>query len=223
MCIANNLELLKAALPDRVKLVAVTKTHPEEMIMELYRFGHKIYGENKVQELVGKYQNLPKDIQWHMIGHLQSNKVKQIAPFVSLIHSVDSAGLLEVINKEAIKNNRVIDCLLQLRIAREETKYGLQYKDITALLQSQLFHQFNNIKILGLMGMATFSDDEGIVRQEFEYLTKCFNELKEQYFAEKPYFCELSIGMSGDYKLAIEAGSTMVRIGSLIFGERNYK
>ncbi|MBN2610600.1 MAG: YggS family pyridoxal phosphate-dependent enzyme [Bacteroidales bacterium] len=223
MDIAKNLEILKTDLPDSVKLVAVTKTHPEDLIMQLYHAGHKIMGENKVQELAGKYHNLPKDIQWHMIGHLQSNKVKYIAPFVSLIHSVDSAGLLETINKEAIKNNRVIDCLLQLRIAREETKYGLQYEDITAILQSQLFHKLNNIKILGLMGMATFTDDTDIVREEFNYLAMCFWKLKGQYFTEKPYFCELSMGMSDDYKLAVEAGSTIVRIGSLIFGERNYK
>ena len=223
MDVISNLKHIIHELPPRVKLIAVSKTHPENEILKVYNAGHKIFGENKAQELITKYEKLPGDIEWHMIGHLQSNKVKYIAPFVSLIHSVDSGHLLSTINKEAIKNNRIVDCLLQLKIAREESKYGLTMEDTIVLLKSDEYNLMQNVRIVGLMGMATFTDDENLVKQEFEYLVKCFQKIKEKYFNEKTYFCELSMGMSGDYKLAIAAGSTMVRIGSLIFGERNYQ
>ncbi len=223
MDIARNLNRIIDELPAHVKLIAVSKTHPSDAILKVYNAGHKIFGENKVQEMASKYEKLPKDIEWHMIGHLQSNKVKYIVPFVALIHSVDSLHLLSAINKEAIKNNRIVDCLLQLKIAKEESKYGLSLEETINLLKSPEYSQINNTRITGLMGMATFTDDDALVNHEFEYLAECFQKIKKQYFSEKPYFCELSMGMSDDYKLAIAAGSTMVRIGSLIFGERNYQ
>ncbi len=222
MDIASNLNLILKELPSHVKLIAVTKTHPEDVIIQAYQSGHKIFGENKAQELAAKYHKLPRDIEWHMIGHLQTNKVKYIAPFVHLIHAVDSIKLLRTIDSEAAKNNRIIDCLLQLKIAKEESKFGMSYEDIIKLLHSEDYVQCKNVRIAGLMGMATFTEDKTLIKNEFEYLAASFWSIKESFFKEKTYFCELSMGMSDDYKTAIEAGSTMVRIGSLIFGEREY-
>jgi pyridoxal phosphate enzyme (YggS family) len=220
MSISENLNNLRKELPGKIKIVAVSKTKPEEIILEAYRAGHKIFGENKVQELIRKYENLPKDIEWHMVGHLQTNKAKYIASFISLIHSVDSLKLLTEINKEALKNNRIIDCLLQLRIAKEETKYGATFDEIKNILNSTEFREMKNVRVNGLMGMATFTSDKTIINKEFSYLAECFNQLKEYFYSDSEYFKELSMGMSDDYDLAVQAGSTMVRIGSLIFGAR---
>lgn len=223
MSIQTNIQEIKKSLPPHVTLVAVSKTHPVETVMEAYNAGHRIFGENKVQELVPKYETMPKDIEWHLIGHLQSNKVKYIAPFVSLIHSVDSLNLLEIIDKEAQKCNRVIDCLLQIHIASEETKFGLSADELEELICSQVFKEMKNIRVIGLMGMATFTDNMAQVRVEFRFLANLFRSVKERFFADKQWFKELSMGMSSDYALAIEEGSSMVRIGSNIFGHRNYK
>ena len=222
MSIPEQLEKIKTELPQHVKLIAVSKTHPVSVIMEAYNAGHKIFGENRVQELISKYDEMPKDIEWHLIGHLQTNKVKYIAPFVSLIHSVDSLKLLSVIDKEAQKCNRVIDCLLQVYIASEETKFGLSADELHELLQNQEFEQLQNVRVCGLMGMATFTDNMEQVRMEFRFLKKLFNEIKQTYFQNQPWFNELSMGMSSDYRIAIEEGSTMVRKGSNIFGHRSY-
>jgi pyridoxal phosphate enzyme (YggS family) len=222
MSIAGNLETILKELPSSVKLVAVTKTHPENVILQAYHAGHKIFGENKAQELVAKHQNLPEDIEWHMIGHLQTNKVKYIAPFVYMIHSVDSIKLLNTIDREAAKNDRTIDCLLQLKIAKEETKFGMSLDDVLTLLCSADYKQCSNVRVTGLMGMATFTSDESQIEKEFEYLADSFRQIKDSFFKEKTYFCELSMGMSDDYKIALKAGSTIVRIGSLIFGKREY-
>lgn len=223
MSIQTNIQKIKKSLPQQVTLVAVSKTHPVETVMEAYNAGHRIFGENKVQELVPKYEAMPKDIEWHLIGHLQSNKVKYIASFVSLIHSVDGVKLLEVIDKEAQKHNRVIDCLLQIHIASEETKFGLSADELEELLSSNDFKEMKNIRVVGLMGMATFTDNMAQVRMEFKFLSSLFKSVKAKYFADKSWFKELSMGMSSDYTVAIEEGSTMVRIGSNIFGHRNYK
>ena len=216
--ISENLKNLKSKLPNEVTLIAVSKTKPVSDLMQAYNAGHKVFGENKVQEMESKWQEMPKDIQWHMIGHLQRNKVKYIAPFVSLIHAVDSLRLLKEINKQAKRNERVIDCLLQIKIAEEESKFGMDIADATALLNSEELQNFKNVKIVGLMGMATFTDDEKQISQEFQRLKKVFDQFK----IEKSELKILSMGMSGDYKIAIENGSNMVRIGSAIFGERNY-
>jgi PLP dependent protein len=207
-------------LPPHVTLVAVTKTRPVMTLKQAYELGLRDFGENRVQEMVEKQAVLPADIRWHQIGHLQTNKVKQIAPFVHLIHSVDSLKLLEEINKEAKKNNRIIDCLLQVYIATEESKFGLDESEINGLLASEQFKSMNDIQIRGLMGMATFTDDLSLIRQEFAGLKTFFSTLKKQYFNESKYFNVLSMGMSGDYQIAIEEGSTMVRIGTALFGER---
>lgn len=220
MSIAENLAAIKEQLKNHVTLVAVSKTFPVEAIQEAYQAGQRIFGENRVQELLPKYEALPKDIEWHLIGHLQTNKVKSIAPFISLIHSVDSLKLLEEINKEALKNNRVIDCLLQMYIAKEETKFGLDFEETRALLNSSEYAALPNIRIVGLMGMATNTPDASVVRQEFKSLLTFFNELKQSVFNNTPSFKEISMGMSGDYKMAIEEGSTMIRVGSSIFGVR---
>lgn len=222
MSIPEQLEKIKGELPQYVKLIAVSKTHPVNVIMEAYNAGHKIFGENRVQELISKYDVMPKDIEWHLIGHLQTNKVKYIAPFVSLIHSVDSFKLLWVIEKEAQKCNRIIDCLLQVYIASEETKFGLSADELHGLLQNPEFEQLQNVRVCGLMGMATFTDNMEQVRMEFRFLKNLFNEVKQTYFKNHPWFKELSMGMSSDYRIAIEEGSTMVRIGSNIFGHRSY-
>ncbi|MCH8903398.1 MAG: YggS family pyridoxal phosphate-dependent enzyme [Bacteroidetes bacterium] len=205
-----------------VKLIAVSKTKSNEEIMQIYNRGHKIFGENKVQEMVGKQAELPEDIQWHMIGNLQSNKVKHIAPFISLIHSVTSFKLLNVIDNQAYENDRVIDCLLQVKIAAEDTKSGFSKEALLTLLLSEEYKALKHVRIIGLMGMASFASDEGIVRREFEDLNNLFQNIRREFFSNDEQFRQLSIGMSGDYIVAIEEGSTMVRIGSLIFGERHY-
>lgn len=204
------------------RLVAVSKTQPHEAILHLYQQGQRIFGENKVQELVPKYEALPKDIEWHLIGHLQSNKVKYIAPFVAMIHSVDSLKLLEEINKQAAKNQRVIHCLLQFKINDEETKFGLDLEEAFELLESSVFPRLQNIRLCGVMGMASFVDDENQVRREFKNLKGIFDQLKARYFSQDPAFKEISMGMSDDYPIALEEGSTLVRIGTLLFGARNY-
>lgn len=220
MTITKNLHNIKQELPDQVLLVAVSKTKPVEDLQEAYTAGQRVFGENKVQELEQKWSILPKDIQWHMIGHLQTNKVKYIAPFVHLIHAVDSLKLLKTINKEAQKNNRTINCLLQFHIADEQTKFGLSLEEAQQLLTSSEYLQLENIKIVGVMGMATFTNDTTQVRNEFKTLKSIFQQLKNDIFVQQPDFKEISMGMSGDYAIAIEEGSTMVRVGSNIFGSR---
>ena len=216
MTISENLIKVKETLPKNTSLVAVSKTKPITAIQEAYNVGHRIFGENKIQEMVEKYEVLPKDIQWHMIGHLQRNKVKYMAHFVDLIHGVDSFKTLKEIDKQAKKNNRVINCLLQARIAKEETKFGLSFSEIENILNSDELQKLSNIKITGLMAMASFTDNKIQIKNEFNSVSAFFNQIKSQY----PTLRTLSIGMSGDYQLAIESGSTMVRIGSAIFGER---
>ena len=218
--IKENLQRIKDTIPDTVNLVAVSKTKPLPLLQEAYDAGQRHFGENRVQELAEKFEALPKDIHWHMIGHLQSKKVKYIAPFVHLIHGVDSLKLLEEINKQALKNERIIDCLLQFHIANEDTKFGFSFEEVVELLGSADFFQLKNVRIVGVMGMATFTDDTKIVRQEFATLANYFSLLKNNQFKSAPYFSEISMGMSGDYLIAIEEGSTMVRVGSSIFGGR---
>lgn len=221
MSIANNLLNIKSQLPNHVTLVAVSKTKPVADLMEAYHAGQRIFGENYVQELVEKHEVLPKDVEWHFIGHLQSRKVKLIAPFVNLIHGVDSLKLLQEINKEGKKNNRRIDCLLQIFIAEEETKFGLDKNELNELLNSEEFKTFENIRIIGLMGMATFTKNNDQIKKEFQNLKIIFEKVS-QLKTENCQLKTISMGMSGDYQLAIECGSTMVRIGSSIFGSRNY-
>ena len=219
MSIESNLLSIKATLPEHVTLAAVSKTKPISDLLEAYEAGQRIFGENKIQEMTEKWEAMPKDIQWHMIGHVQTNKVKFMAPFVSLIHGVDSLKLLQEINKQAKKNDRIIDCLLQIHIAEEETKFGLDEKELTSLLSSTAFDEMQNIRIVGLMGMATFTDNKEQIKKEFLHLKSIFDSSKNL----KSEICNLkilSMGMSGDYQLAIECGSTMVRIGSSIFGGR---
>ena len=218
MSVKDNLNTIKSELPDEVTLVAVSKTKPNEDILEAYKAGQRVFGENKVQEMVQKWEDLPKDIEWHMIGHVQRNKVKYMAEFVSLIHGVDSPRLLKEINKQAKKHDRVIPCLLQIHIAEEDTKFGLDKAELEELIESDTFKAMENIKIVGLMGMATFTDDMDQVRREFAQLKSMFDALK----AKLSDITILSMGMSGDYSIAINEGSTMVRIGSSIFGARNY-
>ncbi|MFP4556367.1 MAG: YggS family pyridoxal phosphate-dependent enzyme [Bacteroidales bacterium] len=222
MSVVTNLKKLKSELPDNVTLVAISKTHPPEVVLDAYNAGHHIFGENKVQELVAKQEALPSDIEWHMVGHLQTNKVKYIAPFVSLIHSVDSLKLLKEINKQAKKHERVIRCLLQMHIAEEDTKFGLDQKDLAEIMDSEQFKSFENVQVVGLMGMATFTEDTEQVKREFRSLKKIFDDVKKKYFSSSSSFTVLSMGMSGDYKLALKEGSNMVRVGSNIFGARNY-
>ena len=217
MSIQENYNKIKAQIPENVELVAVSKFHPIEKIKEIYDCGQKVFGENKVQELLTKVNELPADIQWHLIGHLQTNKVKYIAPFIDTIQSVDSEKLLLEINKEAAKNNRIIKVLLQVKIAEEETKYGLEIAEAKEIFSNYLEHQYPNIEILGLMGMATFTDNKNQVKSEFLVLKSLFDELSTFKKLET-----LSMGMSDDFALAIECGSTSVRIGSAIFGVRNY-
>lgn len=220
MDIENYKQLLEELKPFNARLIAVSKTKPVSAISALYEAGHKDFGENKVQEMIIKHNALPADIRWHLIGHLQSNKVKQIAAFVALIHSVDSLKLLQEINKQAEKHHRVIDCLLQLYIAKEETKYGLTGAEIDQLLASDTFLQLNYIRICGLMAMATNTDDKRIIANEFREARNVFEQIKSCFFSGKEYFRELSMGMSSDYPIALQQGSTMVRAGSIIFGER---
>ncbi|HAG16667.1 MAG TPA: YggS family pyridoxal phosphate-dependent enzyme [Bacteroidales bacterium] len=221
MAIQENLEKIHKELPEKLKLIAVSKTKPESAILEAYRCGQRLFGENKVQELVDKYENLPKDIEWHFIGHLQTNKVKYIAPFVHLIHAVDSLKLLSEIDKQAAKNNRIINCLLQFHIANENAKFGFTKEEAFELLHTSEFKTFENIRIVGVMGMATYTDNENQIREEFATLKSYFLQIKEKFIPED-YFTEISMGMSADYKIAIEEGSTMVRLGSSIFGIRFY-
>ena len=217
MSISKKIENFKKTLPKGVQLVAVSKTKPISDLMQAYEAGQRIFGENKIQEMESKWQEMPKDIEWHMIGHVQSNKVKYMAPFVSLIHAVDSLKLLKEINKQAKKNDRIIDCMLQIKIAKEESKFGMTREDAISLLSSEEIKTLDNVRIVGLMGMATFTDDESQVGDEFQGLKNFYDSIQENY-----NFKVLSIGMSGDYPLAIKKGSTMVRVGSAIFGERNY-
>lgn len=213
-------QILAELAETNTQLVAVSKTKPVEQILEMYQQGQRVFGENRVQELVEKQAALPEDIEWHAIGHLQTNKVKYISSFVSLIHSVDSLKLLTEINKQAARHKRVIDCLLQIKIAAEDSKFGLSLEDATALINSDRFPTLKNIRIVGVMGMATFTDDAEQVRSEFRHLKASFDELKATCFSGQDYFQEISMGMSGDYRIAQEEGSTMVRIGSLLFGAR---
>ena len=203
-------------------MVAVSKTKPVCDVQEAYDAGQRVFGENHALEMRDKHEALPKDIQWHFIGHLQTNKIKYIIPFVTLIHSIDTANLLEAVNKEARKHDRVVDCLLQFHIAQEETKFGLDLSEARQLLESEVFKQMENIRICGVMGMATFTDDEVEIRKEFKHLKEIFDTLKKDFFADQPQFKELSMGMSEDYPIAIEEGATLVRVGSKIFGPRNY-
>lgn len=223
MEIGKNILELKKQLPEGVRLVAVSKTKPNEDIMKAYQAGQRIFGENKIQDLTKKYEELPKDIEWHFIGHPQTNKIKYIAPFVSLIHGVDSLKLLNVIDKEARKNDRVIRCLLQFHIAEESTKFGLNEQEADEILTSEEFIQLKNIEIAGVMGMATYTDDEQQIRNEFRKLHAVFASLKKKYFENTAGFCELSMGMSDDYPIAVGEGSTLIRVGSKIFGARNYQ
>lgn len=219
--IKENLDIVRATVPENVTLIAVSKTKPVSDLQEAYDAGQRIFGENKALEMRDKHRVLPDDIQWHFIGHLQTNKIKYIAPFVTLLHSIDSTSLLEAVNKEAAKNNRVIDCLLQFHIAQEDTKFGLDMEEAKAMIESENFKKLNNVRIVGVMGMATFTDDVNQVRDEFKTLKNIFDTLKENHFKEDS-FKEISMGMSDDYPVAIEEGATMVRVGSKIFGARNY-
>jgi hypothetical protein len=221
MSIQKNLTEFLRQIPDTVRLVAVSKTKPEEDILEAYHSGQLIFGENKVQDLAAKQPLLPDDIQWHFIGHLQTNKVKFIAPFVSLIHAVDSLKLLREINKQAAKNDRIVDCLLQFHIAEEFTKFGLSYGEAKAILDSEIYPSLDFVRITGVMGMATYTDNKEQVRDEFRKLRGYFEQLKAEFFADAVTFKEISMGMSGDYEIAIEEGSTLIRVGTLIFGERH--
>ncbi|HPE83684.1 MAG TPA: YggS family pyridoxal phosphate-dependent enzyme [Aequorivita sp.] len=218
MTVSENLKKLNKELPNNVTLIAVSKTKPVSDLMEAYNAGQRTFGENKIQEMEAKWQEMPKDVEWHMIGHVQRNKVKYMAPFVSLIHAVDSLKLLKEINKEAEKNKRSIDCLLQIKIAEEDSKFGMNEADAAKLLVSEEYKKFQNLNIVGLMGMATFTEDKKQISEEFQKLKKIYDRLK----ILNPEFRILSMGMSGDYKIAIENGSNMVRVGSAIFGERNY-
>jgi pyridoxal phosphate enzyme (YggS family) len=218
--IAQNIQEIQKTIPQNVTLVAVSKTKPIALLMEAYKAGIRVFGENKALELRDKAEVLPKDIRWHFIGHLQSNKVKYIAPYVELIHSVDSLKILSEINKRAALLNRNIDCLLEFHIAEEESKYGLDLHRAKAILESAEYSDMKNIRIRGVMGMASYTTDKEQIRREFSTLSGIYTEIKTQYFSNEEYFTEISMGMSGDYLLAIEQGSTMVRIGSRIFGKR---
>ena len=222
MDIQTNLRNVLAGLPKGVRLVAVSKFHPAEAIREAYEAGQRIFGESKEQELSGKQKELPDDIEWHFIGHLQTNKVKYIAPYIALIHAVDSYKLLAEINKQAAKCNRIIPCLLEIHIAQEESKYGFTPESCKEMLEAGEWKNLHNVCIAGVMGMATNTDDEAQIEQEFRSLKALFDEWKQTFFADEPTFKEISMGMSHDYPIAVQAGSTMVRVGSKIFGERNY-
>jgi len=219
MSVSDHLVNLYRKIPPHVKIVAVSKMMPVDRIMEAYLAGHRLFGENKSQELNTKHPLLPRDIKWHFIGHLQTNKVKYIIPFVEMIESVDSLKLLKEINKEALKSNRIVKCLLQFHIATEETKFGLDLEEAEALLSSPDYAEMRHVSICGVMGMASFTDDIDLVRREFHSLKAVESQLKNRYFSDKPEFCEISMGMTGDYRVAIEEGSTIVRIGTGIFGK----
>jgi len=218
--IEENINAIRSKIPSYVKLIAVSKTRSVSEVLSAYNSGQRCFGENRVQEILNKKDLLPGDIEWHLIGHLQTNKVKSVVPFISMIQSVDSFRLLSVINSESLKIKRVVDCLIQIFIADEDTKYGFSLEEIVEIMDSGEFEKMNNIRCCGMMGMATFTSDTEKVRKEFNFLADCFRTLKNKYFQNDPFFKEISMGMSGDYETAINAGSTMVRIGSLIFGER---
>lgn len=220
MSIKSNIKKLKDSIPSEVKIVAVSKFHSTDEIMEAYEVGQRIFGESRVQELVQKSEDLPKDIEWHFVGGLQRNKVKQIAPFISLIHSVDSERLMREINKQAAANNRTISCLLQIHVAEEDTKSGFTPDECMQFLSKGVLKEYTHVKFTGIMGMATFTDDEDKVRNEFQKLKQLFDKVKSQYFANDSDFKELSMGMTGDYPVAVTEGSTIIRVGTLIFGER---
>jgi pyridoxal phosphate enzyme (YggS family) len=222
MSIASNLTYIRKQTPDQVKLVCVSKFHPDEAILEAYRVGERVFGESKVQEMTGKYERLPKDIEWHFIGHLQTNKVKFIVPYVSLIHGVDSEKLVAEIDKQAAKIGRKVNCLLQVHIAAEETKFGFDESELIQFFENGGLKRYPNVKFFGLMGMATFTSDKKQVQREFEKLKSIFDRLKSNVFSQHPEFKEISMGMSDDFLIAIDCGSTMVRIGSSIFGTRVY-
>ena len=222
MDIKENIQRIAATLPAGVQLIAVSKTKPAEAIEEAYVWGQRAYGENRPQEMASKRQQLPQDIEWHMIGQLQEKNVKYIAPFVRLIHSVDSLKLLMKIDREAAKCCRTIDCLLEFHIAEETTKSGLTYEQAVGIVESEEYRELKNVRIAGVMGIATYTEDAEQVRREFRQLKQMFDRLKELYFTGKPEFKEISMGMSGDYRIAVEEGCTMVRIGSSIFGRREY-
>lgn len=218
MSISENIRKIKSEIPEEVTLVAISKTKPNEDLMEAYNAGQRIFGENKIQEMTQKWEELPKDIEWHMVGHVQRNKVKYMAPFVELVHAVDSLKLLKEINKQAEKNERLIRCLLQIKIAEEDTKYGIDVDEAEKILESEAYENMEYVKVVGLMGMATLTEKEDKVRKEFSYLKSTFDTLRK----ENEDFTTLSMGMSGDYNIAIECGSNMLRLGTSIFGERNY-
>ena len=220
--VKENLETVRKTIPSGVLLVAVSKTKPVEDLQEAYDAGQRVFGENHALEMRDKHEVLPKDIDWHFIGHLQTNKIKYIVQYVRLIHSIDTFNLLQAVNKEAVKHDRVVDCLLQFHIAEEETKFGLSMEEAEEILNSDIFKTMKNVRICGVMGMATNTDNMTQVRKEFHHLKEIFNTLKTKYFADCEWFMEISMGMSHDYPIAIEEGSTMVRVGSKIFGERNY-
>jgi pyridoxal phosphate enzyme (YggS family) len=217
MKITENYKKILQEIPKQINLVVVTKFQEKESILEVYKNGHRDFGENKVQEIIRKREFLPKDIKWHMIGHLQTNKVKSIIPYVSMIHSVDSLNLLKEINKQALKSDNIINCLLQFYIAKEETKYGLNIEEAELILESEEIKNFNNIKICGVMGMGSFTENKNLVRKEFKELVTIFNKLKDNYFKNDIFFKDISMGMSNDYDIGIEEGSTILRIGSKIF------
>lgn len=219
--VSENIQKLLEDIPSHINLIPISKTKPEEIILEAYNSGFKIFGENKVQEIVRKHENLPVDIEWHMVGHMQTNKVKYLAPFIHLVHGIDSLKLLKIVNKEAVKAGRTINTLLQIHIASEETKFGFSKEEVYSLLDSADFRILHNVKIMGVMGMATYTSDQSQIRKEFQALFKFFERVKTEYFLEDSDFKEISMGMSADYKIAIDEGSTMIRIGSLIFGNRN--
>ena len=220
--IQEEIKSIQERLPEHVRLVAVSKFHPIEALEEAYAAGQRVFGESKVQEMTTKYEALPKDIEWHFIGHLQTNKIKYMAPYVALIHGVDSFKLLKEINKQAIKAERIIPCLLQIHIAQEESKFGFSFDECRQMLEEGCWKELTHISIAGLMGMATNTDDENIIQQEFHSLGAFFQEIKDSYFSNQPAFKEISMGMSDDYPIAIAEGSTLVRIGSKIFGQRSY-
>ncbi len=222
MSIATNLQEVQKQLPARVKLLAVSKFHPVETLQKAYDAGQRLFGESRVQEMAQKYELLPKDIKWHFIGHLQTNKIKYIIPFVDMIHGVDSFYLLSEINKYAIKAGRTVDCLLQLHVAREETKYGFTPDECRSMLKEGEWRNLSSVRIVGVMAMASNTDDTALITGEFHSVSKFFQEIKEHYFAGLPYFCEVSMGMSHDFPIAVEQGSTLVRVGTMIFGEREY-
>jgi pyridoxal phosphate enzyme (YggS family) len=222
MNIIENINKIKSTLPNDVLLIAVSKTKPIEDIMEAYNGGQRVFGENKAQEMRDKHEKLPKDIQWHFIGHLQENKVKYIVPYVTMIHSIDSLHLLGEVNKKAIQCDRVVDCLFEIDIAHEESKFGMSEEEVFSLLNCPEYKQMKNIRICGVMGIGSITDDKEKTKEEFKNLKEIFSKIKENFFQDKDFFKHISMGMSGDYDIAIKQGSTMIRVGSKIFGERDY-